>query len=58
MEHTSPLVPPKDHVYCLRLLGQSPMARDFDSQVAEIEIRVAVLNRNTDFGIPVAEPAG
>ncbi len=34
------------------------MARDFDSQVAEIEIRVAVLNRNTDFGIPVAEPAG
>jgi len=29
------------------------MARDFDRQVAEIQIRIAVLNRYTALGIPV-----
>ena len=34
------------------------MARDFDRQVAEIQIRIAVLNRYTALGIPVTEPVG
>jgi hypothetical protein len=34
------------------------MARDFDRQVAEIQIRIAVLNRYIALGIPVTEPVG
>lgn len=45
-------------MHCIKLLVQSPMARDFDRQVAEIQIRVAVLNRNTALGIPVTEAIG
>ncbi len=41
---------------CVKLLGQSLMARDFDRQVAEIQIRIAVLNGFTELGIPVTEP--
>jgi len=55
-------IPPPSRVEtkmnCIKLLGQSPMARDFDRQVAEIQIRVAVLNRYTALGIPVTEPVG
>ncbi|MEO9515889.1 MAG: IS5/IS1182 family transposase, partial [Paracoccaceae bacterium] len=43
---------------CLKLMGQSLMARDFDRQVAEIQIRIAVLNRYTALGIPITEPVG
>jgi hypothetical protein len=43
---------------CMKLLGQSLMARDFERQVAEIQIRIAVLNRYTALGIPVTEPLG
>jgi hypothetical protein len=43
---------------CIKLLGQSVMARDFDRQVAEIQIRIAVLNRHTALGIPVTEAVG
>ena len=43
---------------CIKLLGQSLMARDFDRQVAEIQARVAVLNSYTALGIPVTEPVG
>ena len=43
---------------CIKLLGQSLMARDFDCQVAEIQIRIAVLNRYTALGIPTTKPAG
>ncbi len=42
-------------MHCLKLLGQSLMARDFERQVAEIQIRIAVLNCYTDTGIPVTE---
>ena len=45
-------------MHCIKLLGQSLMARDFERQVAEIQIRVAVLNRYTALGIPVTEPVG
>ena len=45
-------------MHCIKLMGQSLMARDLDRQVAEIQIRIAVLNRYTALGIPVTEPVG
>jgi len=45
-------------MHCVNLLGQSLMARDFDRQVAELQIRAAVLNGYTALGIPVTEPVG
>ncbi len=45
-------------MHCMKLLGQSLMARDFERQVAEIQIRITVLNRYTALGIPVTEPVG
>lgn len=45
-------------MHCLKLMGQSLMARDFDRQVAEIQIRIAVLNRYSALGIAVTEAAG
>jgi hypothetical protein len=43
-------------MHCLKLLGQRLSARDFDRQVAEIQIRAAILN--TALGIPRTEPVG
>ena len=31
-------------MHCVKLLGQRLMARDFDRQVAEVQVRIAVLN--------------
>jgi len=45
-------------MHCVKLLGQSLMARDFDRQVAERQIRAAVLKGYTALGIPVTEPMG
>ena len=45
-------------MHCVKLFGQSLMARGFDRQVAEIHVRIAVLNRYTALGIPVTEPVG
>jgi hypothetical protein len=45
-------------MHCVKLLGQNLMARDFERQVAEVRIRIAVLNRYTALGIPVTEPVG
>ena len=45
-------------MHCVKLLGQSLMAREFDRQVAEIQIRVAVLNKYTALGLPVTEVVG
>ncbi len=45
-------------MHCMKLMGQSLMARDFERQVAEIQIRIAVLNRYTALGIPVTQPVG
>ena len=39
-------------MHCIKLLGQGLMARDFDRQVAEVQIRAAVLNGFTALGIP------
>ena len=43
---------------CVNLLGQKLMARDFDRQTAELQTRIAILNRFTALGIPVTQPAG
>ncbi|PRY19334.1 hypothetical protein CLV78_1241, partial [Aliiruegeria haliotis] len=43
--------------FCECVAGRG-MARDFDRKVAEIQIRIAVLNRYTLLGIPVTAPAG
>jgi len=41
---------------CIKLLGQSLMARDFERQVAELQVRIAVLNGYTALGMPVTRP--
>ena len=38
--------------------AQRLMARDFERQVAELQVRIAVLNGDTALGIPVTEPVG
>ena len=43
---------------CIKLLGQSLMARDFDRQVAELQVRIAVLNGYPALGIPVTVAVG
>ena len=45
-------------MHCVKLLGQRLMARNFDRQVAELQVRIAVLNGDTALGIPVTEPVG
>ena len=45
-------------MHCVKLLGQRLSARDFDRQVAEVQIRVAVLNGFTALGTPITEIAG
>ncbi len=45
-------------MHCTKLVGQSLMARDFDRHAAEIQVRIAVLNRYTALGIPVTVPVG
>ncbi len=42
----------KAKMHCVELLGQRLSARDFDRQVAEIQIRAAILNGFTALGIP------
>ena len=39
-------------MHCVKLLGQRLSARDFDRQVAEIQIRAAILKGFTALGIP------
>ena len=45
-------------MHCMKLLGQRLMARDFDRQIAEVQIRIAVMNGYTALGIPVTETIG
>ena len=42
-------------MHCVKLLDQRLFIRDFDRQVAEFQVRVAVLNGFTALGIPVTE---
>lgn len=41
---------------CFKLLGERVMARDFEHQVAVLQIRAAVLNRFTQLGTLVTVP--
>jgi hypothetical protein len=45
-------------MHCVKLLGQRVMARDFDRQIAEFQVHVAVLNGVTAPGKPATEPVG
>lgn len=45
-------------MHCMKLLGQKLMARDPDRQIAELQLRVAVMNGFTALGIPVTEAVG
>ena len=45
-------------MHCVKLLAQRLCARDFDRQVAEIQIRAAILNGFTARGIPKTEAVG
>lgn len=45
-------------MHCVKLLGQRLMARDFARQVAEVQIRIAVMNGYTALGIPITEAVG
>jgi hypothetical protein len=38
---------------CFKLLGERVMARTFERQVVELQVRAAVLNRFTHLGTPV-----
>jgi len=42
----------------VKWLGQRLAARDFDRQVAELQVRVAVLNGFTALGTPITEIVG
>jgi hypothetical protein len=42
----------------VKLLGQRLMARDFDRQVAELQVRIAVLNGYTALGIADTKAVG
>ena len=43
---------------CFKLLGERVMARDFDRQVAELQIKAAILNRFTALGTPLTQHEG
>jgi hypothetical protein len=45
-------------MHCVELLGQRLTARDFDRQVAEVQVRVAVRNGFTALGGPVTDAVG
>ena len=39
-----PLLPSLGMMHCMKWLGQRLIARDFDHQVAEVQVRIAVMN--------------
>ena len=43
---------------CRQTIAGQGMAHDFDPQVAEFQVRVAVLNGFTALGIPVTQVVG
>ena len=45
-------------MHCVKLPGQRLAAREFGRQVAELRIRIAVLNGFTALGIPITEAGG
>lgn len=51
-------VGPETKMHCVKLPGQRLLARDVDRQIAELQVRIAVLNSYTALGIPVTELVG
>lgn len=45
-------------MHCFKSLGEHVMSRDFDRQVAELQIRAAILNHFTALGTPLTQRAG
>jgi len=45
-------------MHCMKLLGQRLMARYFDRQMAEVQVRIAALNGYTALGIPITKTVG
>jgi len=45
-------------IHCVKLLGQRLSAREVDRQVAEFQVRVAVLNGFTALGTPITDGRG
>jgi hypothetical protein len=43
-------------MHCFKRLGERVMARTFERQVAELPVRVALLNRFTQLGRPTTVP--
>lgn len=43
---------------CFKLLGEGVMARDFDRQVAELQVRAAIMNSFTQLGTPATVRVG
>jgi hypothetical protein len=43
---------------CFKRLGERVMARDFDRQVTELQVRASILNRFTSPGTPQTERVG
>jgi hypothetical protein len=45
-------------MHCVKILGQRLSARQYDRQVAEFHVRVALMNGFIELGIPVTEEVG
>jgi hypothetical protein len=45
-------------MHCFKPLGERVRSRDFDRQVAELQIRAAILNRFTALGAPITQRVG
>lgn len=45
-------------MHCMKLLGQRLTARDFDRQVAEVQVRMAIMNGYTALGAVSANCVG
>lgn len=56
MERLPPAQPVETKMRCFKLLGERVMARDFDRQVAELQVRSAVRNRFTRLDAPITVP--
>lgn len=58
MEWIPPPEPRRDEDALCQTAGPAAHGRDFDRQVAELQVRIAVLNGYTALGIPVTETVG
>jgi hypothetical protein len=42
-------------MHCMKLLGQRLMAPNFERQIAEVQVRIAITNGYSALGIPVTK---